>query len=177
MSGSCNIKDVSDGVMISFGEKFAGSAQFGALFKEGMALVERTAGYLDGDGRKEARALAAPVAVVYATESMRLTTRLLELASWLLIRRALKDGEITLEEARVKRRRLRLTAIGRPSHVKKFAELPECLRALIEESFSLHDQILRVDRALEGKFASQTAALSENPVEMQLARLSAAFTQ
>ena len=46
-----------------------------------MGLVERTAAYLDGQGRKEARALRGPVAVLYATESMRLTTRLLELAS------------------------------------------------------------------------------------------------
>ena len=64
------------------GEHFAASDQFDAIFKEGMGLVERTAAYLDGPGRKEARALRGPVAVLYATESMRLTTRLLELASW-----------------------------------------------------------------------------------------------
>ena len=65
-----------------------------------MGLVERTASYLDGQGRKESRALRGPVAVLYATESMRLTTRLLELASWLMIRRALKEGEITPDEVR-----------------------------------------------------------------------------
>ena len=56
---------------------------------------------------------------------MRLTTRLLELASWLMIRRALKAGEISDEEARAKRERVRLRAPGRPSHVKGYAELPE----------------------------------------------------
>ena len=73
-----------------------------------MGLVETTASYLDGQGRKEARALRGPVAVLYATESMRLTTRLLELASWLMIRRALKEGEITATEARTKRERVKL---------------------------------------------------------------------
>src|SRR5262245_29728532 len=91
------------GVTVSFGERFAASDQFDAIFREGMGLVERTATYLDGQGRKEARALRGPVAVLYATESMRLTTRLLELASWLMIRRALKEGEITPQEARTKR--------------------------------------------------------------------------
>ena len=37
-------------------------------------------------------------ALAYATESMRLTTRLLELASWLMVRRALKEGDtLTLD--------------------------------------------------------------------------------
>jgi regulator of CtrA degradation len=43
------------GVTISFGERFAASDQFDAIFREGMALVERAATYLDGAGRKEAR--------------------------------------------------------------------------------------------------------------------------
>ena len=77
---------------VSFGERFQSSEQFDHIFKEGMALVERTASYLDGPGRREAKTLTGGVGVLYATESMRLTTRLLDLASWLLIRRALREG-------------------------------------------------------------------------------------
>ena len=54
---------------------------------KGMALVERTAEYLDREGRTESRKLKPPVSLAYSTESMRLTTRLLDLASWLLIQR------------------------------------------------------------------------------------------
>ncbi len=50
-----------------------------------MTLVEETADYLDGDGRHAARELPRPASIVYATESMRLTTRLMQLASWLLL--------------------------------------------------------------------------------------------
>src|SRR5215468_3704899 len=131
------------GTTVSFGEHFAASDQFDAIFKEGMGLVERTAAYLDGPGRREAKNLKGPVAVLYATESMRLTTRLLELASWLLIRRALKEGEITAEEAHKKRARVKLQTLGRPSHTKGFAELPQGLRDLIEASFALHDRIVQ----------------------------------
>jgi regulator of CtrA degradation len=163
------------GTTVSFGERFAASDQFDAIFKEGMGLVERTASYLDGQGRKEARALRGPVAVLYATESMRLTTRLLELASWLMIRRALKEGEITPQEARAKRERVKLRAPGRPTHTKGFAELPQGLRNLIETSFALNDRIFQLDRAIEVVVGEAPA--TDNPVSAQVNRLEEAFAK
>jgi regulator of CtrA degradation len=163
------------GVTISFGERFAASDQFDAIFKEGMALVEHTARYLDGPGRQEARKLRGPLSVLYATESMRLTTRLLELASWLMIRRALKSGEISAEEARNKRQRVKLKGPGRPSHVKGFSDLPEGLRRLVEQSFSLNDRIVQLDRAME--LALEDATAADNPVGAQVTRLQEAFAQ
>jgi regulator of CtrA degradation len=166
------------GVTISFGERFATSDQFDAIFKEGMALVERTADYLDGPGRKEAKGLESPLTLIYATESMRLTTRLLEVASWLLIRRALKEGEISAEEARQKRQRIKLHALGRPSHVKDFERLPQGLRDLIDASFSINDRILQIDRALAAHQAGNDApVIPANPVDAQFARLNAAFAR
>ncbi|MFM9938576.1 MAG: DUF1465 family protein [Hyphomicrobiaceae bacterium] len=164
------------GITISFAERFAASEQFDHIFREGMSLVETTAAYLDGAGRREAKALGPILAVVYATESMRLTTRLLEIASWLLVRRSLKAGEISPEEARVKRRRIKLATIGRPSHVKGFSELPAELRRLIEASFALNDRIVQIDRALEAP-ALAVVAGTDNPVQSQLDRLTAAFGQ
>ena len=165
-----------DGVTISFGERFQASAQFDQVFKEGMLLVEQTATYLDGQGRREAKTLKPPASVLYATESMRLTTRLLDLASWLLVRRALKEGEITAEEARRKRQRIKLQALGRPSHIKGFADLPEGLRQLIEDSFKLHDRIVQLDRALSEQPATDNVvALLSNPVGDQMSLLARAF--
>ena len=168
-----NARPAVSGVTISFGEHFAASDQFDAIFREGMALVERAAAYLDGAGRKESRTLRGPAAMLYATESMRLTTRLLELASWLMIRRAHKEGEITAEEVRKKRERVRLSAPGRLSHVKGFAELPEGLRKLIEVSFALNDRIVRLDCAMQVVVGEPDAAAS--PVEAQVAQLEQAF--
>ena len=161
---------------VSFGERFQSSEQFDHMFREGMALVERTATYLDGPGRKEAKTLAGGVGVLYATESMRLTTRLLDLASWLLIRRALRDGEISEEEAQKKRRRVKLQALGRPSHVKNFEELPQGLKGLIEESFVLHDRISHVDKlVMRPQGAEKAAASMANPVAQQVGMLERAF--
>lgn len=160
---------------VSFGERFQLSEQFDHIFKEGMALVERTAAYLDGQGRKEAKALTGGAGVLYATESMRLTTRLLDLASWLLIRRALKEGEITQEEAAKKRRRVKLQAFGRPAHVKGFTELPEGLRTLIEASFAMHDRICQLDRAMSLTTEKPVEAPAANPVAQQMGLLERAF--
>ena len=160
--------------MVSFGERFAQSDQFDAVFKEGMALVERTASYLDGQGRKEAKDLKSPLTLVYATESMRLTTRLLELASWLLIRRGVKDGELTAAEAEARRGRVKLQPIGRPSHVKHFDELPSGLRDLIEASMSLNERIMKLDQAINMR--EVVPAASASPVGDQVSRIRAAFT-
>ena len=84
---------------VSFSERLANSQVFASLFRDGMSLVEETATYLDGAGRQESKKLERSAALVYATESMRLTTRLMQLASWLLLHRAVKEGEMTLAQA------------------------------------------------------------------------------
>lgn len=163
------------GETVSFGERFQASEQFDRVFSEGMALVERSAAYLDGDGRRESKGLPGQVTVLYATESMRLTTRLLELASWLLIRRALKEGEITPKEAEAKRARVKLQTLGRPGHTKGFTELPQGLRDLIEASFQLHDRIVQLDRAMLPKNESVEQEQAANPVANQIDTLERAF--
>ena len=163
---------------VSFGERFQSSEQFDHIFNGGMALVQRAAAYLDGPGRSEAKELAGSASVLYATESMRLTTRLLDLASWLLIRRSLKEGEITEEEAATKRRRVKLQAFGRPAHVKGFGDLPSGLKGLIEESFALHDRIVQLDRAMTAKREPDAdTERTANPVAQQMNMLERAFQQ
>ena len=53
-----------------------------------------------------------PHSLAYATESMRLTTRLMQLASWLLIRRAVSEGELTPEQAVEEQRKIKLPVTG-----------------------------------------------------------------
>src|SRR6202034_3420247 len=76
------------------------------------APVEETASYLDGSGRQESKKLERGAAMVYASESMRLTTRLMQLASWLLLHRAVKEGEMTLAQASKEKGKVRLPARG-----------------------------------------------------------------
>src|ERR1700745_4360227 len=104
-------KSVKDAVV--FGERLAGSQACADLFRDGMALVEQTAAYLDGPGRQESKKLGRNAALAYATESMRLTTRLMQLASWLLLHRAVKEGEMSLRQAHTQKAKVQLAA-GEP---------------------------------------------------------------
>src|SRR5271167_2885268 len=87
---------------------FAGSALFDRTFQQGMELVEQTAAYLDGAGRQESKHLDRKAALGYASESMRLTTRLMQVASWLLVQRAVREGD--MEAAHACDARYRLSA-------------------------------------------------------------------
>src|ERR1700743_1011045 len=79
-------------------QDFTGSALFEKTFDEGMSLVEETARYLDGRGRRESHDLPRKAAMLYAGESMRVTTRLMQAASWLLVQRAAPDGDMAPED-------------------------------------------------------------------------------
>src|SRR6201987_1085018 len=130
--------------LVQFSEKLTNSAAFGNLFREGMDLVEQTAAYLDGAGRAEAKALDRAVSLTYATESMRLTTRLMQLASWLLLHRAVKEGEMTLSQANKEKAKVKLAA-GEAGSEDSMKLLPERLRGLIVRSKALQTDIRRLD--------------------------------
>ncbi|HKQ94472.1 MAG TPA: DUF1465 family protein [Aestuariivirgaceae bacterium] len=158
---------------IDFLAHFATSDQFTAVFKEGMGLVEETANYLDGPGRQEARGLDRHGSIAYATESMRLTTRLMQLASWLLLQRALHSGELTQEEAVSEKHRINLADIGAGHALQGDELLPEALRQLIQRSLRLHERIVKLDCMLNAKPEEQDG--EANPVNHQMNRIAAAF--
>ncbi|WP_293806068.1 DUF1465 family protein [uncultured Bosea sp.] len=155
---------------ISFARGFVRSEAFMLLFREGMGLVEDTAGYLDGDGRKDAAALPREASLTYATESMRLTTRLMQIASWLLVQRAVAEGELTAEQARTEHNKVKISDPIAPPAVHVVARLPERLRDLMAHAFRLQERI----RHLEGQMSGATTICeSVNPVLNQLASLEA----
>src|SRR5881227_139747 len=132
---------------VSFGERLAASQAFADLFRDGMALVEQTAAYLDGPGRQESKKLSRSAALAYATESMRLTTRLMQLASWLLLHRAVKEGEMTLAQANKEKAKVKLSS-GEHTDADTMELLPEQLRDLIDRSLGLLDRVRRLDATM-----------------------------
>lgn len=156
---------------IVFGERFASSDTFKGLFREGMALVEETATYLDGEGRAQSKGLSRAGSMAYAAESMRLTTRLMQLASWLLLQRAANEGEMTAEQVGQEKAKVRLRGFGTRVEGSGFEELPESLRELILRSVRLQERIVRLDDAIYNPAAESSA----NPVARQLGRLARAF--
>jgi regulator of CtrA degradation len=158
---------------VSFGERVANSQAFADLFRDGMALVEATATYLDGDGRQDSKKLDRASSLAYATESMRLTTRLMQLASWLLLHRAVKEGEMSLAQASKEKSKVKLTAADSydPTNIEL---LPAPLRELIERAQKLQSKVRRFDATIHNP-VDATLIPTPNPVERQLGLLKAAF--
>lgn len=162
-----------DGEPIDFGKTFVGSDGFRDLFREGMALVEETAAYLDGPGREESRNLGRQAALTYASESMRLTTRLMQIASWLLVQRAVAEGEITPTQALQEKHRVRLTTQDSATPLFAFEFLPERLRGLVQGSVRLHARILHLDQLIADD--KPAPRLRESPVAAQQWLIRSAF--
>src|SRR3569833_1856586 len=159
---------------ISSAHRHTHSEAFKALFREGMNLVEEAAGYLDGPGRAASKARRRPAALAYATESMRLTTRLMQIASWLLLRRAVNDGEITQAQAQSERHRVRLTRQELSCDSVMLDELPAEFTDLAERSLRLQSRVMHLDRSFaEPQLAA--APPTDHPLTQQLARGEAAF--
>jgi regulator of CtrA degradation len=159
---------------VAFGAKLAASPAFKDLFRDGMALVEETATYLDGPGRNESRSLERGPALAYATESMRLTTRLMQLASWLLLQRAVNEGELTQEQAAQEKSKVRLSSVGAPTPQATLEDLPEALRNLINKAMRLQERVVHMDRLLFGAERVEEPA-KPNAIAGQIDRLAAAF--
>lgn len=148
---------------------FTRSELFDRTFREGMELVEETAAYLDGDGRRESKILSRAAALAYAAESMRLTTRLMQIASWLLVQRAVREGDMPPEAACEPRYRLAgRPPVAEPTH----PELPIALVEYLVRADRLHDRVLHLDRRM---FVDAAEDTPENAVLTQLGLLAAAF--
>ena len=164
-------RSADEAVPIVFGERLASSQAFATLFRDGMGLVEETAAYLDGPGRQESKKLERNAALAYATESMRLTTRLMQLASWLLLHRAVKEGEMSLAQANKEKTKVKLS-LGDRADRDTMGLLPEHLRDLIDRSLGLLDRVRRLDATMHSPIAERA---QNNAVERQLGLLKAAF--
>ena len=159
---------------LSFGERVAASQNFSQLFRDGMKLVEETAAYLDGPGRLETKTLRRSVALAYATESMRLTTRLMQVASWLLLRRAVNEGELTPAQALSEKHRVRLARQEMACAPDFLAELPPAFVDLCVRSMRLQARVLHLDASIAAAIDPEPVA-SVSVVAAQWARLRAAF--
>jgi regulator of CtrA degradation len=139
-------------------QDFIGSALFEKTFEEGMALVEETAKYLDGRGRDESRDLPRKIAMLYAGESMRVTTRLMQAASWLLVQRAVRDGDMDSGQAADERYRLGSREVCLGACAESTEMLPVALRDLLVRSDSLYRRIARLDEVVFGESEAASGA-------------------
>ncbi|MDP1670871.1 MAG: DUF1465 family protein [Alphaproteobacteria bacterium] len=152
---------------------FASSDMFFKIYDESMTMVREAADYLELEGVIERQQLSQKLGIVYACESMRLTTRLMQVSAWLLAMRAVRQGE--LKGGEIAERGFRLGArevcVGGP--VRGAGLLPVRLINLLEASKRLYERVARLDKLL---FDDNTGRLpAHNAVMTQLSRIELAF--
>ena len=162
---------------IRLAERMVRSESFNHLYDEGMSLVEEAAFYLDGEGREEAKRLSRIAATLYAAESMRLTTRLMQVASWLLLQRASRSGEMTLEQVLSEKAKVRLDTDSAPETVVGWDEIPLSYCDIVHRSLRLQARVRQMDDEIysDGAATEQKRAILTNPVSDQISLLATAF--
>ena len=161
--------------VVSFSNRLLSSPAFTELFEGGMALVEEAANYLDVEGRAVSKTLERQVSLNYATESMRLTTRLMQLASWLLLQRAVSEGEMSLAQAQEEKQKVKIKKQGTMTTGEKWDHLPEKLKDLISRSIRLQEQVMHFDEALNS--SKKVVAQDKSPLAAHMNLLADAFVK
>ncbi len=138
-------------------------------------LVEDVAAYLDGPGRTESKALPRPLAMAYAAESMRLTTRLMQIASWLLVQKAINEGDLDRAQGILEKNRVKVTSQGIASQAAVFAQLPDGLQDFTARSLRIQTRILQYDMQVNPLIGGTPAIVEGVGVRGQLAMLQRAF--
>ena len=159
--------------VVVFSNHLLKSQAFSDLFARGMSLVEEAATYLDTRGRAQSKLLDREASLVYATESMRLTTRLMQLASWLLLQRAVSEGEMTSEQAEEEHDKIKIKKQDKTSRGDNWDFLPEELRDMIQRSLRLQEQVIHFDEALTADLEKQKQ--EDNPLSGHLNLIREAF--
>ncbi len=155
---------------ISLAQRMACLDSFRPVYAQGMDMVEEAAHYLDGDGREAARHLTHIAATLYTSESMRLTTRLMQIASWLLLERATRSGEMSAQQISAEKSKVRLDTLSAGEDAPGWNELPAAFRELVDRSLHLQERVRRMDRD-----GNDEAAGRSNPVSDQIVLLKTAL--
>jgi regulator of CtrA degradation len=120
------------------------SALLEATYADVLDLVSRTTDFVDA---MRSGVLPAPVAEAgpaYTIESMRHTTRLMQVMAWLLTQRAVDSGEMTEEEAADPKYRLGAEDICLASPMAGAEELPKTFREMIIRSRQIYRRMKRL---------------------------------
>ena len=108
---------------------------------------------------------------------MRLTTWLMQIASWLLLQRAANSGEMTRDQVASEKSKVRLDTASAHSEAAGWSELPDDFLDLVNRSLRLQSLVRRMDEEIYGgaTLPPQPANRRSNPVSDQITLLKTAF--
>ncbi|HEX8446440.1 MAG TPA: DUF1465 family protein [Sphingomonas sp.] len=109
-----------------------------ALHTEALLMADEARAYFDEQGRVERDRLAPAERVLFACESLKVTTRLMHVIAWLLSRRAYRTQPDAVQPPRP-------VADPIASSPEDVAALPPVAQQLISASRDLHERVRRLE--------------------------------
>lgn len=156
----------------NFARKFVQADNFDAFYAEVMGVVEATATYLDGEGRRARANFEKPLDILYSRTSMQLTTQLMQLAAFAMILRELKGSRTTLEQAinDISSKNIdRLKEID----LSELSSLPGSIIELVYSGNCLRERVLSIYYGLRSDEGTHAAV--NNEVHQRIALLRQVF--
>ena len=99
----------------------------------------------------------------------------MQLASWLLLQRAVSSGEITRDDADHEKSRISLDEIGEGQPLAGADVLPDALKGLVGRSLRLHERIVTLDVMIAERDETLLGGEAANEVNTHLDQLQKAF--
>lgn len=136
------------------------------LYLEAMVLTDEARSYFDVEGQQDQLLLDPRGKLGFACESLRVTTKLMQVVSWLLVQKAVQGGGVSVPE----RRPERLTSFySLDEEAIELDLLPERALEIALATNDLYDRVRRLDSQLE------RGGMIESPVRQLLGRLEASL--
>lgn len=123
-------------------------AFFGGTYDEAMTLMVEARNYMSYVEERERRKVEAIAGLRMSCEAMRVTSRLTQVMAWLMMQRAVHEGEIDVTAALAEPNRLSGLEVCLDHTFGTDENLPTGLRSLLERSLRLYERIARLENQM-----------------------------
>ncbi len=137
-------------------QRFISSPLFYRIFDQTIALVQEVSGYLEGVGRIDSIGLDPQAAALYQSETVRLSSLLMQISSWLLAQRSFYRGDTEVLG------HIALNEVDHPS-AESLMTLPLRMVVLGQRTRTLHKRIVHLDAQIKHNQAQSMTVLFDSP--------------
>ena len=122
-------------------------------FYEVLQLLEDARDYTLLYWKEDKRGLAENDALRLTQEKMLLTARLSEIMAWLMVQKAVNEGEMTARESQAEAFRLNGPEVYRDDALAEDIVYPDRFNRLLEQNHELYERVSKMDRMAARLFA------------------------
>lgn len=125
------------------------NAFFDKTYDEALALTEEAYAYLSAICHGDVSTDSPAEELRLRSEAFRMTTRLMQVVSWLLIQRAVHTGELSaVEVAEDEYYRLGAASVCRDNSQHRHPTIPSTLSDMLDRSLNLYVRVERLDELM-----------------------------